>query len=204
MAGGAAKRAVDFLGAALALLVTSPFLLVIAVAIRLDSPGPVFYRQTRVGRGGRRFECLKFRTMVCGADEILKDLLAEDPELRQQYGVYRKLRNDPRVTRVGRFLRRFSLDELPQIINVLQGHMSLVGPRPCLPDETELYGKDLEVCTRVRPGITGLWQVSGRNETAFEERVRLEVWYVENWSLRGDLDIILKTLGAVLGQRGAY
>ncbi|MPZ27451.1 MAG: exopolysaccharide biosynthesis polyprenyl glycosylphosphotransferase [Micromonosporaceae bacterium] len=183
-----------------ALLLVAPLLLVVAVAIRLDSRGPVLFRQTRVGRGGREFQLLKFRTMVTGA-HALRDILADRND---GDGLLFKIRNDPRVTRVGRWLRMWSLDELPQLVNVVGGRMSLIGPRPPLPEEVARYDGDVARRLLVKPGITGLWQVSGRSDLSWEDGVRLDLYYVENWSLAADLVILCKTVGAVLRQRGAY
>jgi lipopolysaccharide/colanic/teichoic acid biosynthesis glycosyltransferase len=170
------------------------------VAIRLDSPGPALFRQTRVGKNGRSFTLYKFRTMVADA-EARKALLVVQNE---GHGVLFKIRRDPRVTRMGARLRRWSLDELPQVVNVLRGDMSLVGPRPALPEETGRYGDHMRRRLVVKPGITGLWQVSGRSELPWEEAVRLDVRYVENWSFALDLQILWKTRSAVIRGSGAY
>jgi exopolysaccharide biosynthesis polyprenyl glycosylphosphotransferase len=187
--------------AATALLLVAPLCLVVAVAIKLTSRGPVLFRQTRVGRGGREFQVLKFRTMVAGA-HAMRDILADRNEKND--GLLFKIRNDPRVTLVGRWLRRWSLDELPQLANVVSGQMSLVGPRPPLPEEVARYDGDVARRLLVKPGITGLWQVSGRSDLSWEDGVRLDLYYVENWSLAADLVILCKTVGAVIRQRGAY
>jgi exopolysaccharide biosynthesis polyprenyl glycosylphosphotransferase len=195
------KRAFDIGFSTLVLICLAPVVLVIALAVKLTSPGPVFYRQERVGLNGRTFEIVKFRTMVNGADSMLENL-AHLNEFRG--GVMFKMREDPRVTSVGSFLRRHSLDEIPQFINVLKGQMSVVGPRPPLVSEVESY--DLRVRRRllVRPGITGLWQVSGRSDLSWEDSVRLDLYYVENWSMMADLLIALKTAKVVLSRSGAY
>jgi exopolysaccharide biosynthesis polyprenyl glycosylphosphotransferase len=195
------KRGFDLTGAAILLVVTAPVWAVAAAAIRATSPGPVLFRQTRVGRDGRPFRILKFRTMVDGADGRLAELRD-----RNEFagGVLFKIRNDPRVTRVGRVLRRFSLDELPQLVNVLRGDMSMVGPRPALPAEVAVYEDWHRERLVVRPGLTGLWQVSGRSESCFDEYVRLDLLYVENWSLTLDLYVMAKTIPALLRARGAY
>jgi exopolysaccharide biosynthesis polyprenyl glycosylphosphotransferase len=195
----AVKAAVDRAGAALLLLLLSPVLAATAVCVRLSGPGPVIFRQVRVGQHGRTFEFLKFRTMVDGADRLACDL-ADDNE---SDGLLFKLRCDPRVTRVGRWMRRLSLDELPQLWNVLRGDMSLVGPRP-LPVSPESFRGDARRRLRVKPGITGLWQVSGRSELSWAETVRLDVRYVDRWSLGLDLLILLRTPAAVLRGQGAY
>lgn len=196
----AVKSAFDRLVAALALVLLSPLFLAVAVAIKLDGPGPVLFRQTRVGRAGRTFTLLKFRTMVPDA-ERLKSRLAEANE---SDGVLFKIRNDPRVTPVGSWLRRYSIDELPQLVNVLRGDMSLVGPRPPLPSEVERFETDTRRRLVVKPGMTGLWQVSGRSNLSWEESVRLDLRYVENWSLVLDLLILWKTWRAVVRAEGAY
>lgn len=195
-----AKRAFDLAVSGLGLLLTLPLWAAVALAIRLDSPGPVLYRQRRVGQRGRPFTMLKFRTMVYGAETMLADLR----ERNEADGPLFKLRDDPRVTRVGRWLRRWSLDELPQLVNVARGDMSLVGPRPPLPEEVERYEEWQVDRLEVRPGITGLWQVSGRADLSFDEYVRLDLFYIENWSLAYDLFILAKTLPILLSRRGAY
>lgn len=182
----------------------SPVLLSIAAWVAIDSPGPILYRQARIGRNGRPFTCYKFRSMCIDADEKLTDLLASDPQARTEWERDRKLRSDPRITRSGEFLRRTSLDELPQIFNVLRGQMSLVGPRPIVAEELERYGEYVDDYLMVRPGITGMWQVSGRNDTDYADRVQLDSWYVRNWSVWLDMIILFKTAKAVFSQKGAY
>jgi exopolysaccharide biosynthesis polyprenyl glycosylphosphotransferase len=196
----AAKALVDRCGAALLLLVLAPLLAAVAVAIKRDSPGPVLYRQSRVGRDGAVFSIWKFRSMYVDADARLADLARLD----EGAGVLFKIRDDPRVTRVGRYLRRFSLDELPQLVNVLVGQMSLVGPRPPLPAEVARYPADMLRRLVVKPGLTGLWQVSGRSDLPWEEAIRLDLRYVETWSLSLDLVILLRTVTAVVRTSGAY
>ena len=196
----AAKELFDRVGAALALLVLAPVFVVIAAAVRIDSPGPVFFRQTRVGRDGRRFSMVKFRTMVVDADRLLADL----EDRNEADGLLFKMRADPRVTRTGRVLRRYSLDELPQIINVVRGEMSMVGPRPPLPAEVERYEHHVTRRLLVKPGITGLWQVSGRSDLPWDEAVRLDLYYVHHWSPTMDLTIMAKTFSAVVRAAGAY
>lgn len=181
-----------------------PFLLVIALLIRLDSPGPVIYKQVRVGQHGRKFIMWKFRTMISSADEKLADYLASNLELKAEWDATQKIKNDPRITRVGKILRQLSLDELPQLINVLQGKMSLVGPRPYFHEQQELYGKNSLLYQKVRPGMTGMWQVSGRNHTTFQERVRLDEYYLRNWSIWLDVYILLRTIWVILTRHGAY
>jgi len=197
------KRALDVAGAGLLLLAALPFFAAIALLVKLDG-GPVFYAHRRVGRGGALFGCLKFRSMVADADQRLAALLARDPAARAEWDTTRKLRRDPRVTWVGRFLRASSLDELPQLFNVLRGEMSLVGPRPVMAGELVAhYGAAAAHYLSVRPGITGLWQVSGRSDTSYAQRVALDVAYVSRPSLRADLRILLRTPLAVLSRRGA-
>ncbi|MFC7474829.1 sugar transferase [Dankookia sp. GCM10030260] len=200
----AIKRALDILGAGALLLLTAPAFLLLALLIRADG-GPVFYAHERVGRGGRRFGCLKFRSMVTDSQARLAALLDADPAARAEWEATRKLRDDPRVTRTGRFLRATSLDELPQLLNVLRGEMSLVGPRPVVAAELAAhYGAAAEYYLSVRPGITGLWQVSGRSETTYDTRVALDTQYATNLSIWADLRILLRTPAVVLLRRGAY
>jgi exopolysaccharide production protein ExoY len=198
------KRAMDVLGALALLLACLPAFLAIALLVRRDG-GPVFYAHPRIGRGGRPFGCLKFRSMVVDADQRLAALLEQDPAARAEWEACRKLRHDPRVTWIGRFLRATSLDELPQLLNVLRGEMSLVGPRPVQAAELEThYGAAAAHYLSVRPGITGLWQVSGRSDTSYASRVALDVRYAANPSLWTDIRILLRTPAAVLLRRGAY
>jgi exopolysaccharide biosynthesis polyprenyl glycosylphosphotransferase len=194
------KGFVDRAMALLALIVAAPLLATIAIAVRLDSRGPIFFRQIRVGQGGQEFGVYKFRSMVSDADAMLAKLST----MNETNGLMFKMRLDPRVTRVGRFLRKWSLDELPQLINVLVGDMSLVGPRPPLPSEVARYSGDVRRRLLVKPGMTGLWQVSGRSDLSWEDGIRLDLYYVENWSLAADLTILWKTAGAVIKGRGAY
>ena len=196
---GAAHLLVDLGGrllALLALVALLPVLLLVAVAVRRDSPGPAIFRQVRVGRQGRHFTMYKFRTMTTAAPAVA---LASDVD-----GLLFKMHADPRVTRIGRVLRRYSVDELPQLVNVVRGQMSLVGPRPALPDEVAAYAGDVTRRLAAKPGLTGLWQVSGRSDLSWEESVRLDVHYVDNWSPALDLRILCRTVGAVLSHRGAY
>jgi exopolysaccharide biosynthesis polyprenyl glycosylphosphotransferase len=196
------KGAVDRVAAALLLFMLAPVLTLVTVLIRLDSRGPAWFRQTRVGRNGRPFTVHKFRTMSQDAHEVRHHLAEENESDRA--GVLFKIKCDPRITRVGAVLRKYSLDELPQLVNVVRGEMSLVGPRPALPDEVQEYSPDL--CRRlvVKPGMTGLWQVSGRSDLSWEETVRMDLQYVDNWSWSMDLSIAVRTLGAVLAHKGAY
>jgi undecaprenyl-phosphate galactose phosphotransferase len=166
--------------------------------------GPAIFSHRRIGRYGLAFGCLKFRTMVPDAEDALRRLLESDPRARAEWERDFKLREDPRITPVGEFLRRTSLDELPQLWNVLKGEMSLVGPRPVIEEELERYGDQVGYYLETRPGITGLWQISGRNDTGYEDRVALDSWYVRNWSLWYDLVILVKTVGVVMRGRGAY
>lgn len=194
------KAAMDYTLATLALILLTPLLLAIALAIKLDSPGPVFYRRRVVGLGGKLFDAFKFRTMVVNAEAILE----QNPALKEAFRQNYKLRDDPRVTRVGRILRRWSLDELPQLFNVLRGEMSLVGPRMLTPEEIARYGRWALNLLTVKPGITGLWQVSGRADLPYSERVRLDLFYIRNYSLWLDLAILAQTIPAVIRKRGAY
>ena len=195
------KGLLDKLLAGAILLLLAPVLLVIALAVRLDSPGPALFRQTRVGRDGLPFLMLKFRTMSVDAESRRAELVALNQNCD---GLLFKIADDPRITRVGRLLRRYSFDELPQLINVLLGSMSMVGPRPPLPAEVEQYDDSVRRRLLVKPGLTGLWQISGRSDLSWEESVRLDLRYVENWSLLLDVLILWKTAFAVLGARGAY
>ncbi len=198
------KRALDIIGAGLGLVVLSPFFLIVALMVRADG-GPAFFAHQRVGRGGKLFGCLKFRSMVIDSQARLEALLASNPAARAEWEATRKLKNDPRITRIGRFLRSTSLDELPQLINVLRGEMSLVGPRPVQEAEIDrYYGASAAHYMAVRPGVTGLWQVSGRSETSYESRVALDVAYVSRPSMIADLTILLRTPVAVLSRRGAH
>jgi len=194
------KAAFDFVTAGLGLLFLLRVLITVGLVIRFTSPGPALFRQVRVGRDGREFRIYKFRTMYMDAEERLASLAGQN----EHDGLLFKMRNDPRVTKVGALLRRYSIDELPQLINVLRGEMSLVGPRPPLPSEVALYPLDMRRRLAVRPGLTGLWQVSGRADLPWEEVVRLDVRYVESWSLSLDLVILLRTVTAVLRSAGAY
>lgn len=194
------KRAVDLLITTMVGILTLPVTVLIALAIRVDSVGPVIYQQTRIGKNGKPFTCYKFRSMVTDADELRGTLV----KLNEATGPLFKVRNDPRQTRVGRLLRRYSLDELPQLYNVLRGEMSLIGPRPNLPYEVEQYQEWHKKRLSVSPGLTGLWQVSGRSDLTFDEMVLLDIYYVENWSLALDLHILLRSIPAVLKGRGAY
>jgi|SRR5579859_4205187 len=195
----ATKRAVDVAGGLLLLLVGIPVVLVASVAILVDDGWPIIYKSPRIGREGRHFPAYKLRTMRTDAQEVL----SANPRMMETFRRIAKVPNDPRVTRVGSVLRRLSVDELPQALNVIRGHMSLVGPRPSLPHELDNWGPFAEQRLRVKPGLTGLWQVSGRSLLSYEERLRLDAHYIANWTLSLDLKILLKTLPAVLSGRGA-
>ena len=198
------KRALDVLGALVLIAVLSPLLLYVAWQIWREDRGPVLFTQDRVGLGGQRFKFIKFRSMVMNADEALERWKVAEPELYAQYRANNfKLQEDPRITRVGRWIRRTSVDELPQLINVLLGDMSLVGPRPLLPRELPDYGKAIAAYGKARPGITGLWQVSGRSSTTFDHRIAMDLWYVRNWSLWYDIVILFRTVRVVAHQEGA-
>jgi exopolysaccharide production protein ExoY len=197
------KRVLDVFGAVLLGVVFSPLILVIVLLMRRDG-GPLIYKHQRVGRDGKLFECLKFRTMVPDADKVLYRLLEQRPELKAEWIRDHKLRHDPRVTTIGRFLRRTSLDELPQIWNVIRGEMSLVGPRPVVREELFRYGRNSLIYTSALPGITGLWQVNGRNNTDYRRRVAMDVFYVRRRSLVLDVYILLRTTSVVLAGNGAY
>ncbi|NDD44739.1 MAG: sugar transferase [Synechococcaceae bacterium WB9_4xC_028] len=204
--GRTLKRSGDVVFALTVLSLGAPVLLVLAVLVKLSSPGPVFYVQRRVGRGYRHFGCIKFRTMRADADQVLARVLAESATMRAEFERDFKLRQDPRITPIGRFLRRSSLDELPQFLNVLRGEMSVVGPRPIVDKEIERYGPYMDEVLAVRPGLTGLWQVSGRNNLSYAKRVRLDLAYARGRSFLLDLAIILRTFGVLLlpMDRGAY
>jgi Undecaprenyl-phosphate galactose phosphotransferase WbaP len=199
-----AKRLMDLLIVCLILPVAGFTILLLAFLVRLESPGPVFYGHRRVGRNHSSFCAWKLRTMQVNADELLRKALAEDGALREEWLRDRKLRRDPRITWVGRFLRKMSLDELPQLWNVLRGEMSLVGPRPIVQEEVAAYGQNFSLYCRVTPGLTGLWQVSGRNAVSLHDRVRLDSYYVRNWSPWLDLHILARTAKVVLTGQGAY
>ena len=198
------KRVMDIAGAAALLLCLSPVLALCAALVRLTSKGPLLYRHNRIGKNGQLFPIWKFRTMYTDADRILADYLESDPEAHAEWNRNFKLHIDPRVTSVGRVLRRFSLDELPQLWNVLCGHMSLVGPRPIVNDEIRRFGASFHVYCVVRPGMTGLWQVSGRSRTTYEQRVRMDEEYVRTWSMTSDLIILCRTVGVVVKADGAW
>jgi len=198
------KRTLDLAGVAAVSILAFPLLLLIAALVKLTSRGPVFFRQERFGRNGKTFEILKFRTMVADSEKALANYLQQHPDQLSEWQHNHKLKNDPRVTSIGKWLRRFSLDELPQLLNVLVGDMSLVGPRPISKAEIAKYGTGYSLYIRVLPGVTGLWQVSGRNDTTYPERVALDEYYSRNWSVWLDAYIMLRTINTVLLARGAY
>jgi Undecaprenyl-phosphate galactose phosphotransferase WbaP len=201
---GFTKRTLDLLGSALGLTVLLPLFVLISALVKISSKGPVLYGHARHGLDGKIFEAQKFRTMVTNGPEVLEEYFIKHPDQREIWNREHKLRDDPRVTGPGRWLRRFSIDELPQLFNVLVGQMSLVGPRPIVLNEVDQYGESFGFCTSVRPGITGLWQVSGRNDLAFEERIRFNEYYIRNWSIWLDLYILFCTVRVVIGGSGAY
>jgi exopolysaccharide production protein ExoY len=192
----------DISGALLGLLMVWPLMLAIAVATRLTDPGPVFYSQSRIGRGGRAFACWKFRTMAVDSHLWFTHYLEMNPEAACEWAEHAKLRDDPRVTRIGRFLRRSSLDELPQLFNILMGDMSFVGPRPVIADELVRYGTGARAYLRTRPGLTGLWQVSGRNDVPYRRRIAMDRRYVARWSMLLDFAILLRTARVVVRGTG--
>ncbi len=194
------KRLIDIVGAIVGIIVFSPFMIAAAVAIKLEDGGPIFYRQTRIGKDGKPFEIIKFRSMRLDADRIKKELLDKN----ETGGPTFKMKNDPRITKVGRIIRKLSIDEMPQFFNVLKGEMSLVGPRPPIPDEVAQYGPHERRRLDVKPGLTCIWQVSGRSDIPFEGQVLLDIQYIRKRSLWEDITLILKTIPAVLLGRGAY
>lgn len=207
LAGGcpqAIKRILDIVTAASLLALALPFALAIALAIVLETRGPVFFVHTRIGKGDRRFKLWKFRSMVADADAVIEKHLQQHPDHLSEWLDRHKLKDDPRVTRVGRVLRRSSLDELPQLVNVLRGDMSMVGPRPIVEEEVPKYGSAFALYSQVLPGLTGLWQVSGRTDTSYRRRTDLDSKYIQNWSLWMDLVVLWKTVRVVLFGHGAY
>lgn len=198
------KRAFDIIIGLIIFIFLIPVMIIIALAIRVDSHGKIIYTQERIGQNGRPFKCYKFRSMFNNSEQVLNLLLDANPLLMQQWEDDFKLKNDPRITRVGKFLRETSLDELPQIFNVIKGEMSLVGPRPVVEQELAKIGENIEEYFMVLPGMTGLWAVSGRSEIDYDERVQIETWYIRNWSLWLDISLLFQTIPAVLGRKGAY
>jgi exopolysaccharide production protein ExoY len=202
--GGIFKRSFDIAAALAGIALLSPLFLMLVLLVKCSDGGKVIYGHRRIGRNGRVFRCLKFRTMVENGDEVLAAHLARNPQDRDEWTATRKLQNDPRVTRVGAVLRKLSLDELPQIFNILRGEMSFVGPRPVVRDELLLYGTAASFYLKSRPGLTGLWQVRGRNDVSYRTRVAFDRHYVENWSFVFDLKILIWTVPAVISSRGSY
>jgi len=203
-ASDACKHAIDASFAAIGLLVLSPLILMVIAILLVLQGRPIFIAHRRIGKNGVTFRCLKFRTMVKDADKVLARHLANNPHLEEEWNATRKLRHDPRITPFGALLRKSSIDEIPQLLNVVQGRMSLVGPRPIVASEVELYGVHFADYIRVRPGLTGLWQVSGRSDISYRERVQLDVRYVRENTLGGDLAIMIRTIPAILRSRGCY
>lgn len=201
---GRVKRALDLFVAIPTLLFISPLMVALALFIRLQDGGPALFKQKRIGHGGREFTCYKFRSMLVDAPQRLEALLANDPEARAEWDRDQKLRNDPRITRLGAFIRKTSLDEVPQLFNIIKGEMSVVGPRPIVHSEIARYEELFPYYCAARPGVTGLWQVSGRNNTTYRERVELDAVYAKSWTIWRDVKIILATIPAVLFSRGAY
>lgn len=197
------KRTMDIFGSLAIITMLSPVLLYLYYTVKKDG-GNAIYGHPRIGRNGKTFKCLKFRSMVVNSKEVLEELLANDPETRAEWEKDFKLKNDPRITKIGAFIRKTSLDELPQLFNVLKGEMSLVGPRPIVADELERYQDDVDYYLMAKPGMTGLWQVSGRNDVDYDTRVYFDSWYVKNWSLWNDIAILFKTVNVVLKRDGAY
>lgn len=198
------KRIFDILFSLLGMIIVIPICVALAIYIYIDDPGPIFYSKPRIGKGNKEFICYKFRSMYVNGDEILKKYLEENPAARAEWDEFAKLKDDPRVTPAGKFMRKTSLDELPQIFNVILGNMSLVGPRPYLPREREAMGDYLSIISMTQPGITGLWQISGRSEISFARRLQMDSWYVHNWSVWMDFAYLLKTVVVVLKRKGAY
>lgn len=198
------KRIFDLLLTVTGGLLILPFMLIIAAFIYFDSPGPVIYKQKRIGKNGKEFDFYKFRSMVMNADKVIDQYLEENPEAKKEWQRNFKLKHDPRVTRIGRFIRKTSIDELPQLWNVIKGDMSLVGPRPLLPNEVERYGAYIDDYGLVPPGLTGVWQVSGRSDTTFEERVQMDSWYIHNWTVWIDIVYLVKTFLVIAKSKGAY
>ncbi|TRB40858.1 sugar transferase [Rhizobium rhizogenes] len=202
--GGILKRGFDVTAALMGLILISPLFLMLMLLVKLSDRGPIFYGHRRIGHNGKTFGCLKFRTMVVDGDRVLQAYLQANPRAMDEWRATRKLQNDPRVTLVGAVLRKLSLDELPQLINIIRGEMSVVGPRPVVEDELERYETSAIYYLQSRPGLTGLWKVSGRNDVSYESRVAFDTHYVKNWSLSSDMMIIAKTIPAVCLSRGSY
>lgn len=198
------KRFIDLFLLLISSPITIPVVLIVSLAIKISSPGPVFYGHKRTGRNGREFKCWKFRSMVIDADKQLEKILAENPQMRAEWEKDRKFTNDPRVTKIGKILRKTSIDEIPQFFNILTGEMSFIGPRPVTEPELKKYGNKAEFILSVQPGLSGMWQISGRSDTGYEERVTLDSYYIQNWSVWLDIWIIIKTVYVVLRGKGAY
>ncbi|HBY4755757.1 TPA: undecaprenyl-phosphate galactose phosphotransferase WbaP [Klebsiella pneumoniae] len=197
------KRTFDIIGSLGIIIILSPLLIYISNKVKKDG-GPSIYGHERIGKGGKPFKCLKFRSMIVNSNEVLSRVLETDPEAKKEWDLTFKLKKDPRITKIGAILRRTSLDELPQLFNVLRGEMSLVGPRPIIRAELERYNDEVDYYLLSKPGMTGLWQVSGRSDVDYETRVYLDAWYVKNWSMWNDIAILFKTIGVVLKKDGAY
>lgn len=200
----AVSRFLDITLAAALLVVALPALLLVAIALQIDSPGRLFFVQRRIGKGGQTFPCIKFRTMCADADAVLKAHLAASPAARAEWQADFKLRQDPRVTRLGTLVRKYSIDEFPQLVNIVRGDMAIVGPRPIISAEIEKYGPHFADYCAVKPGLTGLWQVSGRNGVSYHRRVLLDRFYVSRKSVLLDMRILARTVPAVIGARGSY
>ena len=198
------KRVFDIVSALFALIIISPLLITISILIKTTSKGPIFYKQKRLAHGKEVMYIYKFRSMVSNADEVLQELLNNDTNLKDEYNRDFKLKNDPRVTKIGKFLRKTSLDELPQLFNILKGDMSWVGPRPIVQDEINRYGEYARIILRVPPGLTGYWQTNGRSDLDYEERIKLDIYYINNWSFLLDIIIILRTIPCIFSRKGAY
>ena len=200
------KKFFDLLFSLLFLIFSLPLFLIISLLIKLSSRGPIFFLQERIGKNNLPFKCIKFRTMYPEAKDIMENILMKDKNLKKEFEETHKLKNDPRITSIGKLLRKTSLDELPQFINVLKGEMSIVGPRPIVKDEKKKYGENLKKVLAIKPGITGLWQVSGRNNLTYKKRVMLDLNYVKNYNLLMDINILIRTFGVILFplDRGAY
>ncbi len=197
------KRSMDVVGSLTGIFLLSPVFLYLIYKVRQDG-GPAFYGHPRLGENGKMFKCWKFRSMVTNSSEVLAELLENDPAARQEWDANFKLKNDPRITKIGDFLRKTSLDEIPQLFNVLKGEMSLVGPRPIVADEIKYYNEDIKYYYSVKPGVTGLWQVSGRSDLSYRKRVKLDNFYVKNFTILRDIQIMIKTVFVVVKREGAY
>lgn len=197
------KRIFDILLSTIGLLILWPLFIIIGILIKIDSKGPIFLRQIRIGKNGKSIKIYKFRSMIDNAEAILDKMMAEDPAIYEEYTINKKLKNDPRVTRIGKIIRKTSIDELPQLINIFKGEMTLVGPRPYLPREKEDMGGYYHFITKMTPGLTGLWQVSGRNDCGFNERLKLDTKYYQVRGIKKDISILLKTVSVVLNTKGA-